>query len=315
MRSRKGFTLIELLVVIAIIGVLVALLLPAVQQAREAARRIQCRNNLKQLTLALHNYESSHRAFPPGRLPFPWVFSAQSQLLPFLDQANVQNLLDFDQPPLTFGFLPSGADNEEVAKTRLPLFLCPSDGERVAGSAFGGISYPACTGTGLVNDGSISNADGAIYALSQTRFRDITDGSSNTVVFSESVLGNGMDSTGSILRDPLRQTVELSGATPTTPSACDPSPSTKWSGQRGAKWINGHYGDTLYNHFYPPNVATPDCNNQFQNHALTAARSMHEGGVHAALCDGSVRFVGENIDLNLWRALATRSGGEVVGEF
>jgi len=190
---RRGFTLIELLVVIAIIAVLIALLLPAVQQAREAARRMQCRNNLKQLGLALHNYESTHRVFPPGTLGFPYVWSAQAQLLPFVEQANLKDVFDFNLPPLTFGGMhPLAAANEQAAKSRLPLLTCPSDSEAVPGSGFnGGISYPACGGSGTVNDGSINNADGVIFARSSIRFRDLVDGTSNTVVFGEQLLGDG----------------------------------------------------------------------------------------------------------------------------
>jgi prepilin-type N-terminal cleavage/methylation domain-containing protein/prepilin-type processing-associated H-X9-DG protein len=309
--NLRGFTLIELLVVIAIIAILVALLLPAVQQAREAARRAQCRNNLKQIGLALHNYESSHRVFPPGTLGFPKVFSAHAHLLPYMDQANLRNLIDFDVPPLDFG-IPGWQANEQAAKTTIPVYRCPSDGEHVPGSDFGTINYPACVGSGLVNDGSSSRADGVVFTQSSIGFGDLTDGTSNTVCFGETVLGSGADpATGS---DPFREVIELSGGTPTTPIACIPG-SGGWSGLRGAKWINGHYADTLYNHFYPPNVAAPDCHNQWHNHALTAARSMHSGGVHVLLCDGSVQFVGETVNLNIWRAVSTRAGGEVVGEF
>ena len=314
-RARCGFTLIELLVVVAIIAILIALLLPAVQQAREAARRTMCRNNLKQICLALHNYESNHRVFPPGTLGFPWVFSAQSQLLPFVDQGNVQNSIDFNQPPLTFGSFPAAAGNEQIARNRLPLFLCPSDSGELAGNEFGAINYPACVGSGLANNGSSANADGIVYARSTTKFRDILDGTSKTAAFSESIQGNGVDHTGATASDPLRQVIELPSATVTTTAACVPTGSTFWSGQRGAKWINGHYADTLYNHFYTPNSETPDCNNAFHNRALTAARSRHPGGVHVALCDGSVHFINESINIDIWHGLATRAGGELLDEF
>lgn len=314
-RAVRGFTLIELLVVIAIIAILVALLLPAVQQARAAARRTHCKNNLKQLALALHNYEASHRVFPPGTLGWPWVFSAHAHLLPYVDQPNVQNLLNFRQPPLTFGFLSQAQDNEDAAKNGLPLLLCPSDGDRVPESEFGGISYPACTGSGLVNDGSSTDADGVIFARSSIGFSHIVDGTSNTVAFGESLLGNGKDMMGITPDDPTRQVIVLEDGTPTTEAACTPSATTNWSGQRGAIWINGHYADTLYNHYYLPNSETPDCNNEFHNHALTAARSMHPGGAHVAMCDGSVRFTNDLIELDIWRGLATREGDEILAAF
>ncbi len=322
LRSRRGFTLIELLVVIAIIAVLIALLLPAVQQAREAARRTQCKNNLKQLGLALHNYESTHRTFPPGSLGYPFVWSAQAQLLPYVEQAGLQNLLILTVPPMTpFGAgydAAAVAQNDTAARNRLPLLLCPSDSDGVPSQPYGGISYPACAGSGLnaagtADDGSVANADGVIFTRSKIGFRDLTDGTSNTVAFSEHLLGDGQNAAPAG-NDFRHRVVELSMGTQTTPSACAGAPA--WSGQRGAKWVNGHLADTMYNHFYPPNTTQfPDCHNGFHNFALTAARSAHEGGVQVCLCDGSARFISENINMGIWQALATRSGGEVLGEF
>ncbi len=321
---RSAFTLIELLVVIAIIAILIALLLPAVQQAREAARRTQCRNNLKQLGLALHNYESTHRVFPPGSLGYPYVWSAQSQLLPFVDQASMQNLLNYSVPPiLAFG---AGfnttlvTQNDTAARNRIPMLTCPSDNERVQGSVYAGISYPGSAGSGIntvsnvADDGAIANADGLFYQQSRTGFRDITDGTSNTVAFGEQLLGDGTDAAPPA-NDYRRRVIELSGATQPTSASCVPA-SGPWSGQRGAKWINGHLADSMYNHYYAPNSKqNPDCHNGYHNFALTSARSAHTGGVTNCFADGSVKFISENIDLTLWRGLATRGGGEVLGEF
>ena len=314
-RRACGFTLIELLVVIAIIAILIALLLPAVQNAREAARRSQCKNNLKQIGLSLHNYESSTKVFPPGQLGFPMVFSAHAQLLPYTDQDALRKLINFNLPPLSFGN-PAWTYNElNAAKKRIPLFLCPSDGDRVPGQDFGPINYPACMGSGTVNNGShaTTDADGVIYARSSTRFADIRDGTSSTVAFSESILGDGVNFTAANATDRQRRSIELSLGTATTTAACVAG--TTWSGNRGAKWINGHLADTIYNHFYAPNADTPDCNNGFHNFALTAARSQHPGGVHVLMCDGSVKFVSNSIDLAIWRGISTRRKSEVIADF
>ncbi len=321
---KRGFTLIELLVVIAIIAILIALLLPAVQQAREAARRTQCKNNLKQLGLALHNYESAHRVFPPGGLGFPYVWSVHAHLLPFVEQGNLQGILNYDVPPLNaFNF--GGFDavlvqrNDDAAKTRIPFLVCPSDKDIVAGSPYAGISYPGCAGSGTngggtADDGSISNADGVIFSRSKIGFRDITDGTSNTVAFGEQLLGDGMN-TAPAGTDYRHRVIELPSGTQTTLASCDPLAAPAWSGQRGAMWVDGHLADTMYNHWYGPNATLPDCHNRFHNFALVSARSAHTGGVQVTLVDGSCRFISENIDLNTWHALATRSGGEVIGEF
>lgn len=320
----RGFTLIELLVVIAIIAILVALLLPAVQQAREAARRTSCKNNLKQLALALHNYQSTHNVFPPGGLGYPYVWSAHAQLLPYVEQAGLKDLLDYSVPPLN-AFNNGSFDaaivgrNDEAARQRLPLLTCPSDQDAVPASIYGGISYPACAGSGVngpgtADDGSITNADGIIYSRSRKTFKDVIDGASNTVAFGEHLLGDGDDSPPNG-DDYRHRVIQLSMGTQTTPAACDTGSAPAWSGQRGAKWINGHLADTMYNHWYGPNAGLPDCHNGFHNSALTSARSAHSGGVQVALVDGSVRFVSDRVDLAIWRGVATRFGREVVSNF
>ena len=316
-RGPRGFTLIELLVVIAIIAILIALLLPAVQQAREAARRAQCRNNLKQIGLAIHNYESSHKLFPPGRLGFPMVFSVQAHILPYLDGANLYNLIDFNVAP-SFGPPSTPITRNEIAvRTLIPLYLCPSDFGRVPGQDFAPTNYVATTGSGTGAANSINTGDGVMYSRSSIRFRDVTDGMSNTACFGEHMLGvggNPSSPAGGPPGKPDGEVLELPGGTATTTAACIIG-GGNWSGLRGAKWMNGHYGDTLYNHFYPPNAQQFDCGNASNNFGLTAARSRHEGGVMLLLCDGTVRFISENIDLAIWRGLASRTGGEILGDF
>jgi prepilin-type N-terminal cleavage/methylation domain-containing protein/prepilin-type processing-associated H-X9-DG protein len=302
---RPAFTLVELLVVIAVIGILMALLLPAVQFARESARRMSCANNLKQIGLALQNYHASCNNFPVARNPWPLVHSSLSRLLPYCEQQELHNLVDYRSP------LSSPAN---MAASRIPinLFVCPSDSARgkVPGMLEAGSNYVANNGSGTIVYGLIASGDG-VFTQTSLGFRDLHDGSSNVVAFSESILGTGMATSGATAADPRHDLLELSGGSDTTPAACQAGSGT-WSGKRGGKWIDGHYGNTLYNHFYPPNATVWDCGNASGNKALCTARSYHPGGVDVLLCDGSVRFIPSSVHWGVWRALATRAGDEVV---
>ena len=205
--KRHGFTLVELLVVIAIIGILVALLLPAVQAAREAARRMQCSNNLHQLGIALHNYLDTHReTFPmnrTGRTAQNW--SALSMISPYVEQANLYDRLDFSGYPYTVtigtGVTYDAGPNQAVAKIVVPVFLCPSDpGGVISPDGLAPTNYLFNVGSGLVNNGSISvntttgqGPDGIAYQASSVRLADLTDGTSNTVAIGESTKGLGTD--------------------------------------------------------------------------------------------------------------------------
>ncbi len=316
MKIRCAYTLIELLVVLAIIAVLIGLLLPAVQKVRESAARTSCQNNLKQLGLALHNYHDAYGSLPPGsNTPYPNLFSAHAYLLPFLEQDNLQRTMNFKRAPVPLGS-DDGSANRSAALLLVKTFLCPSDSGtgRVPGSDYGGTNYVACTGTGTVSNGLTSVGDGVFYHASRTKLMDIRDGTSNTAAFSESLLGDGAAPSDRSSTDSKRRVLELIGGTDTTPLACKGGDGL-WPGQRGARWINGQYGDTLYNHYYTPNATFWDCGNANHDKGLTAARSQHSGSVNVLLCDGSVRAVGNGVTMEVWRGLATRAGGEVLGEY
>lgn len=208
LRRARGFTLIELLVVIAIIAVLVSLLLPAVQQAREGARRTQCKNNLKQMGLALANYESTFAAFPMSNaqnyIANAQGFSAQARLLPYMEQTNLQNQLDFTKPAFTgpFNALVPNPLFVNAFATQVPSFLCPSDPaepmntETGTGYSYAGINYMVSYGSGTgVNYDLRWKTDGIIYENSKVRVSNITDGASNTVAMSESIRSIGADMT------------------------------------------------------------------------------------------------------------------------
>jgi prepilin-type N-terminal cleavage/methylation domain-containing protein len=314
MRYRHAFTLIELLVVIAIIGILTAMIFPAVQMARESANRSACNNNLRQLVLAMHNFESVNHVFPPGRNDWPYVYSPHVRLLPYMEQSNVSRLID-DSVPF-YGVGSPSWPNAPAAKTTLPFLHCPSDGQYgVPPFEYGTTSYMGNVGSGLVDGGSLkesSGADGVFYEESKVGFGALIDGSSFTAAFSETLLGNGATSNGSAPTDPTREVLVLPGGTPTTSQNSQPGNGTWW-GERGVRWIQGSYGYALYNHCYRPNSPTFDAGNAARTHARTAARSHHPLGVNLVLCDGSVRFINESVDLYVWRATATRAGGEPAG--
>jgi len=319
---RRGFTLIELLVVIAIIAVLIALLLPAVQAAREAARRIQCTNNLKQVGLALHTYESATSSFPSGRTNYPNMWSSLAMLLTTMEGNPLFNAINFTFPP--FDLSGSGgltnAPNSSVVSSALGVYLCPSDGTVRVVPNFGGTNYVACAGTGAntIPLGSFKASttglqpDGVFYDTSQVRIASITDGLSGTVAFSETIKGNGQDSTGTLPQDRLRQFAEFTASSSAPLSTATCFTPTQWTGDRGREWARGSFIMSAYNHYYTPNSSTPDCTNSGRAAALTAARSLHPGGVNTLFCDGHVQFVKNSVNQANWWALSTRAGGEVI---
>jgi prepilin-type N-terminal cleavage/methylation domain-containing protein len=334
MRRHRGFTLIELLVVIAIIGVLIALLLPAVQSAREAARRMQCANNLKQVALAIHNYESTHGRFPGiggGGDAFAG-FSVHSRILPFIEGANAYNAINFSlAPQVSVGFqFQIREEQRTAAGIRISTFLCPSDPHASADGTYyannvavAKTSYAVNigSGTGTTFDATVPT-DGMFWIDSATRFADIADGTSNTMFLAEILVGNLRDTAGPAPTEPYRQMADRSmnpyRLAPPPKVLPPPNPDVaallvgtgRWNGGRGNNWINGGPSTSGFVAYLGPNSGTFDL--MFFGEGYLAARGSHPGGVLAALADGSARFVKDSIDPNAWRALSTRASGEVI---
>ena len=327
--GHHAFTLIELLVVIAIIGVLIALLLPAVQGAREAARRAQCANNLKQIGLALHNYHAAVGSFPVGFLyayggvlpdssPQQYRWSALAQMAPYLEQAALYNALNFDFPighkatvpgSLFWPFYPA---NTTAMAVRVSLFLCPSDGAPSPLDSSGPTNYAFCSGDGS-NGGDASGANGVFILGPAITLANVTDGSSLTTAASESLLGiigPYSQTTPAPVPSPWTRAMARAPSAPLSEAACSTA-SAGWLLNKGAGWWDGNYLNTLYNHYLPPNAKHYDCIT-YHNPGWKAARSFHPGGVNILFCDGHVAFVKDAIEPVVWRGLGTRAGGEII---
>jgi prepilin-type N-terminal cleavage/methylation domain-containing protein/prepilin-type processing-associated H-X9-DG protein len=329
-KKRGAFTLVELLVVIAIIGILIALLLPAVQAAREAARRISCTNNLKQCALALHNYHDTYQAFPGigSSTSSSRAFSVLAKILPYAEQANLQDLIDFTAPIYSGGM--GGPKtihpaNEVAARTFVPMFRCPSDGQEdlfsefdcdgANGQAYRGSNVVVCTGSGRDSFWDLrSKTDGLFYYNSSRGFRDMTDGSSNALAFSETLLGNGVAS-GPRPSKPHEAVAWIGHGFHQNPdvAALANGAVWAWQGYRGYAWILGKSYGTTFNSYDPPNPEHPDvCQLAY---GWFAARSLHPGGANVGLGDGSVRFVSDTVNRTTWNNLGSIADGNVLGEY
>jgi prepilin-type N-terminal cleavage/methylation domain-containing protein/prepilin-type processing-associated H-X9-DG protein len=336
-RRERGFTLVELLVVIAIIGVLIALLLPAVQAARESSRRIQCINTIKQFGLALHNYHDVHKVLPFGKgASYPGVpvyarWSTHSQILAYMEEGNLFNSIDFKSPPETPGmagvinFMPPhqnpGGVNAAASRAVISNFFCPSDASP-AGDWPGQNNYVANQGGWLCDRGHEPGAasdvapsetqTGVLFWRSKVRLADILDGTSKTAMFSEKIRGQGNPNPRTDMFVIAHQT--SLDATYQTCMATNPASATPLTSKYGWSWTMGENCCTLYNHVSAPNTYT--CGGTgfpgtMTNMAMQVPpSSYHPGGVNVLMCDGSARFVNDNVTVAAWRAVGTRAGSE-----
>jgi len=330
-RSAGGFTLVELLVVIAIIGVLIALLLPAVQSAREAARKMSCANNLKQMGLAMQSYTSSFGVLPnTGEKAMASDHSPLARLLPFCEQKHLQDLIDFSIPLGHTGTTDLPTELHAAARTPVPMFLCPSDTEsRIHSSVqpsgavipVAGSNYAMNGGSGTDGNSAVmSETDGLCYCGASLGVADVSDGTTHTLAFAETLIGPGdspaLEPTPAVqvyrakLASPAgllaaAEAAEAGGLAALVPSVA------AWDGTRATYWLRGYPpgGPILLGRF-TPNSPWPDVIGG--SGRLGAARSQHPGGANTCFCDGSVRFLEDEIDRAVWHALWTRAGGEVV---
>jgi prepilin-type N-terminal cleavage/methylation domain-containing protein len=383
-RRKSAFTLVELLVVIAIIGVLIGLLLPAVQQAREAARRMQCTNNMKQLMLGIHNFHDTKGAMPrwsgnPRRIggegmETTFVFSAQAAILPFVEQTSIYSTLSPKQMEATTGNLKSWLDwhkngkigyiytdsgtynsgvtaDQFVHNKVVPMFRCPSDApasefmdcillDKKGSNTIPAVNnYMACYGSGMgYSYDDTAECDGAISrAVIKTDMASITDGTSNTLYWSESIIGDGIAGTaapdtstpwarvyvhtGACAANANRDGTSWSNSTLPGMKGLYTKDSTdlstlitadRYDGIRGFSWLIGAGVSSGFCTFYTPNPPYPDfCAFSVTGTGFYSARSFHAGGVNAANCDGSVVYVSNTINRQIWHRMGAKNDGGI----
>ncbi len=347
---KRGFTLIELLVVIAIIAILIALLLPAVQQAREAARRTECKNKLKQLGLALHNYHDVHDSFPgspqacisaPDGSPDCWLgWSGLAMILPFIDQAPLYNSLDFNEYWYDGSANQQNRNEWKIRNSTMPVFQCPSDPGSGSKPHVSSAPVSYALSAGPIAQWNRRPSVGFFTLYSSVRIRDAKDGTSNSILASEVQLGDWSNKTQSISHrnsgagrlnnatgtqhNTVYDTQQVNldriktyhdacragAAALTTKSNAD-------NDRAGRFWASGRvYWGPWFNTLMPPNTQTNcDRDNSVTTMAIKSASSWHTGGAQVLMGDGSVRFATENIDHGLWVGLGSIRGGEIAGEW
>ena len=333
--GRRGFTLVELLVVITIIAILIALLLPAVQAAREAARSVQCVNQLKQLSLGMHEYHATHQMFPKnayGGTSFGWSvwqnFSANVMVLPYVEQESLYRLFALaPSSGSTFSNYSSGP-----MRTRLSVFLCPS-AKRYPGTG-PGTNYAWCSGSSVYTAmaGSVTMFNGIIDDYREHGENEVSDGLSNTILAAEFLSGSGGSTTAVFPYDIFYAGTDapfaaiINKSFPTASELATIGSTARTSGQsltnNGASWGYYHHAQSLFNTAAPPNWQYPSsggscCPGDAQDwgYGIIPPRSLHPGGVNAAMGDGSVRFISNGVDLLTFQCLGHRSDGQVVKDF
>ncbi len=313
--SRRGMSLIEVVVVLAILALLMALLLPAIASTREAARRMQCGNNLRQLGLASANYESSHRVLPPGVIRgYSWLV----MLLPHVDRDDLYRRFDFSKTQYDF-FGPGKLD--PLQQVDVSVFLCPSDPKSPASAIKDGVgssNYVGCLGSGVLNGGfnglirhSYPSCLAPHYPFGLVRVSDVTNGMSNTVLASERLSGDGSghlwrtnwELTENRADEKLLEAFKHACLTETPRQMVGGG----WYGDTWAvrHWTRGETGATLYNHIFTPNQ--PSCHNGSKPEfgAFTAS-SLHPGGVNVVFGDGHGMFVSQSIESLVWAKMGSR---------
>jgi prepilin-type N-terminal cleavage/methylation domain-containing protein len=336
-RTRSGFTLVELLVIMAIIAILIALMAPAVQKVREAAARTRCLNNLKQLGIALHGYLGVYQALPPNGIydfngaavvqTSPW--SAPSRMLPFLEQDNLYRNIDFSTPY---------SSQPAITTQRIPVLICPSEiNDKGTGNNYT-INYAVNLGTWAVLTGKstgMTPGDGAFASNVGFKPAHFLDGMSNTIAMSEvKAYTNRITGSPNTVAFPSLQ------AAPASPAGLMETPPFGLAGLSlgafdaskftHAEWVDGKVHETGFTTAFAPNTVVPFISggaafdvdfisatetNPGDTYAAVTSRSYHSGIVNVLLMDGTVRSVASNISLPTWRALGTRAGGEVIGDY
>lgn len=321
-RKRFGFTLLELLAVIAIIGILVALLLPAIQGVRSQARKSRCANHLKQIGIALQNYHEIYRMFPKFGFTakqskvIPVGIAPHVALLPYLDHQQLFDTINFECGDWKPGREPR-PELTTAIRTKIAVFLCPAD---TLGRDLSGTNYRGNLGIGPEWHTSVETPDSGngFFQFRPVRAEMIIDGLSKTIAFSERLVGPGELSPPS----PERDLSELSGAE--MPASRTADWALQWCRVKalenfpiyrdaGATWFRAERLDNGYCHAQSPNGEIPDGIFPLANMSMgiVTARSNHWGGVNAGAGDGAVHFISENIDRQVWRSLGSRNGQEV----